>query len=90
VAALVLLSPPSDDPKRLQVDPKRRWRQIDSDDGGSTSSNGDGPFFFIFLFRRPHQADEKYGTFIGANEKYVTFVEKLSLGRGRQKLAQSR
>jgi hypothetical protein len=46
-AALGLLSPPSDDPEWLQVDPERWWRQIDSYGGGSTSSNGwEGIFFF--------------------------------------------
>jgi hypothetical protein len=39
-------------------------------------------FFLFFVsgnvtFRRLHQADEKYGTFIGVDGKYRTFIEKL-------------
>jgi hypothetical protein len=52
---------------------------------GSTSSI----FFFFFVsgnvtFRRLDQADKKYGTFIGADEKYRTFIEKLPLASSRR------
>jgi hypothetical protein len=50
MAALGLLSPPSNNLEWLQVDPERRWWQIDSDDGGSALSNSGGAFFFFFLF----------------------------------------
>jgi hypothetical protein len=65
--------------------------------GGSTPSGGgsssrwiDLEHFFLFFvsgnvtFRRLDQADKKYGTFIGADEKYRTFIEKLPLTSGRR------
>jgi hypothetical protein len=56
---------------------------------GLTLSSG---IFFVFQnvsFCRPHQADEKYRTFIGIDEKYGTFVKKLPLAKDRQKITQS-
>jgi endoglucanase Acf2 len=46
-------------------------------------------FFSFFVsgnvtFRWLDQADKKYGTFIGADEKYRTFIEKLPLTSGRR------
>jgi hypothetical protein len=58
-----------------------------SDDGGGVDPVliGSSPtlsygIFFAFgnaSFRRPHQADEKYRTFVGTDEKYRSFVGKL-------------
>jgi hypothetical protein len=66
--------------------------------GGSTPSGGgsssrwiDLEHFFSFFvsgnvtFRWLDQVDEKYGTFVGADGKYGTFIEKLLSASGRQK-----
>jgi hypothetical protein len=55
-------------------------RQINSNGSGSSSSNDAPDIFFRFgniTFHRPHQANEKYGTFIDTDEKYRTFIKKL-------------
>jgi hypothetical protein len=55
---------------------------------GLTLSGG----IFVFQnvsFCRPHQADEKYRTFIVIDEKYGTFVKKLPLAKDRPKITQS-
>jgi hypothetical protein len=55
-------------------------RQINSNGSGSSSSNDAQDIFFRFgniTFHRPHQANEKYGTFVDTDEKYRTFIKKL-------------